>query len=64
MKLVIGDKNLSSWSMRAWLVMKLSELPFEEINVRLDTDTTKSQLLKYSPSEKVPCLIDGDQKEH
>ena len=59
-KLVIGDKNLSSWSMRAWLAAKASEIPFEEILVRLDTPDTKSKLQKYSPSQRVPCLIDGD----
>lgn len=55
--LVIGDKNLSSWSLRAWLVAKLSELPFEEVLIPLDQSQTKQNLQKWSPSEKVPCLI-------
>lgn len=59
MKLIIGDKNLSSWSMRAWLVAKKSKVPFEEIKIYLDRKDTKAEILKYSPSEKVPCLIDG-----
>ena len=58
--LVIGDKNLSSWSMRAWLAAKASELPFKEILVPLDQPETKSELQKFSPSSKVPCLIHGD----
>lgn len=60
LQLVIGDKNLSSWSMRAWLVAKASGVPFEEILVRLDRTETRQELLKYSPSEKVPCLIHGN----
>lgn len=60
LKLVIGDKNLSSWSMRAWLVAKASQLPFEEILIPLDQPNTTSEIRKYSPSLKVPCLIDGD----
>ncbi len=59
MKLIIGDKNLSSWSMRAWLTAKKSGILFEEIKIYLDQKNTKSEILKYSPSEKVPCLIDG-----
>ena len=60
MKLIIGDKNLSSWSMRAWLVAKISELPFEEILVQLNQPKTKLNLEKYSSSAKVPCLIYED----
>jgi glutathione S-transferase len=60
LQLLIGDKSLSSWSMRAWIVMKLSGLPFEEILVFLDRADTKEKLKKYSPSELVPCLIQGD----
>lgn len=60
LKLVIGDKNLSSWSMRAWIAMKESGLDFEEILVPLDQPSTDAALKKYSPSGRVPCLIDGD----
>ncbi len=59
MKLIIGDKNLSSWSLRPWLVLKHYQIPFEEIKIWLDTPTTKAEILKYSPNGKVPCLIDG-----
>ncbi len=62
LSLVIGDKNLSSWSMRAWLALKASELPFNEILIPLDQKETKVELIKYSPSSKVPCLIHGDLK--
>jgi glutathione S-transferase len=61
LKLVIGDKNLSSWSMRAWLAAKASGLPFEEVMILLDRpETTNLALQKNSPSSRVPCLIHGD----
>jgi glutathione S-transferase len=59
-RLVIGNKNLSSWSLRPWLVMKQFGLPFGEINVKLRQPDTRSQIAAYSPAGKVPALIDGD----
>ncbi len=58
--LVIGDKNFSSWSMRAWLVASLSGVPFEEKLVFLDKPETKETLRRWSPSGKVPSLMDGE----
>ncbi len=60
--LVIGNKNYSSWSLRAWLVMKQAGLEFAEFKVRLDEPTTHAEIRRYSPSGKVPVLIDGDLK--
>lgn len=60
LKLVVGDRNYSSWSLRPWLAAKQSGLSFEEVSVRLREAGTKAEILKYSPSGKVPCLIDGD----
>jgi glutathione S-transferase len=57
--LVIGDKNYSSWSMRPWLALKQTKLPFREISIKLDTPTYKREINKYSPSGKVPVLIHG-----
>lgn len=57
--LVIGDKNLSSWSLRPWLLMKAAGIPFTERLVRLDRPETKAEIARYSPSGRVPCLIDG-----
>jgi glutathione S-transferase len=57
--LVIGDKNLSSWSLRPWLLMREAGIPFTERLVRLDRSDTKAEIAKYSPSGRVPCLIDG-----
>ncbi len=62
LSLVIGDKNLSSWSMRAWLVAQQSGLPINDVLIPLDQPETKTKLTKISPSAKVPCLIDGDLK--
>lgn len=58
-QLVIGDKNLSSWSLRPWLALSVAGLDFGEINVRLGRPDTKREILRHSPSGKVPCLIDG-----
>lgn len=60
MKLIIGNKTVSSWSLRPWVLMKHFEIPFEEILVKLDLPDTTQNILKYSPTGKVPALIDGD----
>jgi glutathione S-transferase len=59
MKLVIGNKTYSSWSMRPWILMKHFELPMEEILIKLDLPETTQEILKFSPSAKVPALIDN-----
>ena len=58
-QLVIGDKNLSSWSLRPWLALSVAGVDFAEVNVRLGQPATKREILRHSPSGKVPCLIDG-----
>ena len=58
--LVIGDKNLSSWSLRPWLLMRQADIPFAERLVRLDRPETRAEIARYSPSGRVPCLIDGE----
>jgi len=58
--LVIGNKLYSSWSLRAWLVMKAFGIAFEEIVIPLYRRDSKVRLLEQSPSGKVPLLIDGD----
>ena len=60
LRLVIGNKNYSSWSMRPWLLMKQMEIPFEEVQVWLDTPDTVADIARYSPSGRVPALIDGE----
>ncbi len=60
MKLIIGNKRLSSWSLRPWLLMSYFNIPFEEVLIPLDQPETKTEILKYSPSGFVPCLVDQD----
>jgi glutathione S-transferase len=59
--LVIGNKNYSSWSMRPWMALKASGIPFNEIVIPLYTgDADKRRILSFTQSGKVPALIDGD----
>ena len=58
--LIIGNKNYSSWSMRPWLMMTVSDIPFEETVIALDTPNTRQEILRHSPSGHVPVLKDGD----
>lgn len=58
--LTISSRNYSSWSMRGWLLAKLSGLAFETISVPIDA-TSRAELLLLSPSILVPCLThDGN----
>lgn len=59
LKLVIGNKAYSSWSMRPWLLMRVFEIPFDETVVPLGEATTSATLQRYTPAAKVPILIDG-----
>jgi glutathione S-transferase len=61
--LVIGNKKYSSWSLRGWLAMKKSGLPFKEILVPLYRETSHAELKKANPiaPPKVPSLKIGDQ---
>jgi len=62
LKLVIGNKNYSSWSMRPWLALRANGIAFEEIFIPLYTGNVadKERILSFSASGKVPALIDGD----
>lgn len=75
MQLVIGNKNYSSWSMRAWVLMRAAGLPFEEVRLRMDqfagvpatvpggsapgSDFAR-RMAALSPAGRVPVLIDDD----
>ena len=56
--LVIGNRNYSSWSLRAWLYLRESGLKFEEIFISLHTGNWREEVSKYSPAGRVPVLID------
>jgi glutathione S-transferase len=58
--LVIGNKDLSSWSLRPWLVLKHYGLAFREIVLPLDTPEFFAQIVRYSGALRVPVLIDGE----
>jgi glutathione S-transferase len=57
--LVIGDKNLSSWSLRPWIALKACGIPFAEERVRLRQPDSKAKILRHTPSGKVPALKTG-----
>jgi len=59
MKLVIGNKNYSTWSLRPWLLLCAFGIEFEEVQESLKMEGLKQRLLKHSPTAKVPVLIDS-----
>ena len=61
LKLVIGNKNYSSWSMRPWVALRGGNIAFEEVFIPLYTgDADKQRILDFTGSGKVPVLVDGD----
>ena len=59
-RLVIGNKTFSSWSLRPWMMMTVMGLDFDEVMIPLRQPDTKSRILAHSPAGTVPVLIDGD----
>ena len=55
-KLIIGNKNYSSWSLRAWLLLKEAGIPFEEHRIALDTPTATNDIKCFSAAGCVPVL--------
>lgn len=58
--LVVGSKRFSSWSLRPWLALRHTGLPFTETVIELYRPETKGEILKHNPTGKVPVLTDGD----
>lgn len=58
--LVVGSRNLSSWSFRPWLALRQGGVPFDEEVVRLDRPDTAQQIARWSPSRRVPVLLVDD----
>ena len=56
-KLVIGNKNYSSWSLRAWFLLSEAGIEFEEIRLALDTPDYAGDIARYSPAARVPVLV-------
>jgi glutathione S-transferase len=59
LKLVIGNKNYSSWSMRAWVALVAFDVPFKEVRILLDQPDTVNRIAEYSFAGRVPVLVDG-----
>lgn len=57
--LVIGNKNYSSWSLRAWLALKMTGEDFTEEVIPLDQANSKEQILRHAPSGQLPVLKRG-----
>ena len=64
MKLYIGNKNYSSWSMRPWVLLRQAGIDFEEVKVLFDSfapeSNFKQTMLKVNPRGQVPVLVDGN----
>jgi glutathione S-transferase len=59
MKLVIGTKTYSSWSLRPWIALVAAGIPFEEEIIPLYQPDTTARIVAASPNARVPLLIDG-----
>lgn len=62
LKLILGNKNYSSWSFRPWIAMKVAGISFAEEVISLDAPDFKARVGGVSGTGKVPVLIDGDVK--
>lgn len=60
MRLYIGNKNYSSWSFRPWIAMKAKGIEFEEILVPFDDEGGNPKFKEFSPTGKVPTLVEDD----
>lgn len=60
MKLLIGNRNYSTWSLRPWLVLQHFDIPFEDEVLQLSGPGWKDNLAARSPTGKVPVLLDGE----
>lgn len=60
MKLLIGNKNYSSWSLRPWLLLRQLEIPFEEEALSFNDPDFKARVGRHSPAGMVPVLVDGE----
>jgi glutathione S-transferase len=60
LELFIANKNYSSWSLRPWVLLSELAIPFEERLKPFSVDGKANPFLAFSPSGKVPCLVDGN----
>jgi glutathione S-transferase len=59
--LIIGNKNYSSWSLRAWFLLREAGIDFEEVRIPLDSEEFAERIGRISPSGRVPVLMLDDQ---
>ena len=59
-KLIIGNKNYSSWSLRPWFLLREADIDFDEHRIALDVEDTARQIAEFSPAGKVPVLLLDD----
>ena len=60
LRLVIGNKAYSSWSLRPWILLRQFGIPFEETVIPMYRPTTHQEMLGYGPTGKVPVLLADD----
>jgi len=60
LRLIIGNKNYSSWSLRPWIAMKVAGIAFDETVISLEAPDFKAQVTALSGAGKVPVLLDGE----
>ena len=60
MKLVIANKNYSSWSLRAWLLLQQLQIEFEEVRIGFNEPDWHARIRALSPAGRVPVLLDGE----
>ena len=61
-ELLIANKNYSSWSLRPWVLMRARGIPFKERLIPFPGGDSAPTYKPFSPSGRVPCLIDGDTR--
>jgi glutathione S-transferase len=57
--LVVGSKTFSSWSLRPWILMKQANITFTEVLIPLNQVSTRERIKQYSPSGRIPVLLNG-----
>jgi glutathione S-transferase len=57
--LIIGNRNYSSWSLRAWLALVATGQDFDEVVVQLGRPETEADILRWSPNGRVPAFRNG-----
>jgi len=61
-RLITGNRNYSSWSLRPWVLMKALDIPFEDAFVSFAKPDNHDDFRAFSPTGKVPLLIDGERR--